>query len=71
MSKRSSSEESNCDSNSVEPKAKRRKNVEFEPIRICSISGVVFFCFLHIYCVKVFICILKIKKFQLLFEFYI
>lgn len=45
MSKRSSSDDSNYDSNSVEPKVKRKKIVEFEPVRICSISGVVSFFF--------------------------
>lgn len=50
MSKRSSSDNSNCDSNLVEPKVKRRKNVEFESVRICSISGVVSF---FIFCVLI------------------
>lgn len=41
----SNSDNSNADN--TEPQAKRRRYVEFEPVRICSISGVVS-CFLII-----------------------
>ncbi|KAI1699842.1 zinc finger, c3HC4 type (RING finger) domain-containing protein [Ditylenchus destructor] len=40
MSKHSSSENSNGDAVAAGPQAKRPRMVEFEPVRICSISGV-------------------------------